>query len=165
MPDTQPRLMVSFSRNSRLQGLQPAGAQLTNQQRHLPRPDLAIALAGRGRFWIVLVCVLIFLGGFYFRKQITSKLTAYTSKARSVLQTASDRHPSDATSPKRQTARSKIQSCALKTSGSMVNRAKAECLLRTLPDMRERARPVQRIVPQFGTCHYAQLKDASETAL
>jgi hypothetical protein len=35
--------------------------------------------------------------------------------------------------------RSKIQSCALKTSGM--------------------------IVPQFGTCHYAQLKDANETAL
>ena len=82
--------MVSFPRNSRLLGLQPAGAQLTNQQRYLPRPDLAIALAGRGRFWIVLVCVL--LGGFYFRKQITSKQTAYASKARSVLQTASDRH-------------------------------------------------------------------------
>jgi hypothetical protein len=62
--------------------------------------------AGRGRLWIVLICVLVILCGFYFSKQITSELAAYASKASSVLPTASGRHPSDATSPKRQTARS-----------------------------------------------------------
>jgi len=61
---------------------------------------------GRGRLWFVLICVLALLAGFYFRKQITSRLAAYASKARSVLPTASDRHPSAAASPKLQTVRS-----------------------------------------------------------
>jgi hypothetical protein len=49
---------------------------------------------GWGRFWIVLICVFVLMGGFYFRKQITSKLAAYASKASSVLPTAGNRHPS-----------------------------------------------------------------------
>jgi len=61
---------------------------------------------GRGRLWVVLMCGLMFLGGFYFRKQITAKLAAYASKASAVLPAARDTHPSDAASPKRQTASS-----------------------------------------------------------
>ena len=54
---------------------------------------------------MVSICILVLLGGFYFRKQITSKLVAHAPKAR-WLPTASDRHPSDAASPKRQSAKS-----------------------------------------------------------
>jgi hypothetical protein len=61
---------------------------------------------GWGRFWIVLICALVFLGGFYFRKQITSRVDSYASKARSALPTVGDRHPSVAASPKRQTVSS-----------------------------------------------------------
>ena len=55
---------------------------------------------GRGRLWIGLICVIILMGGFYFRKQITARLAAYAPKASSVLPTAGDRNPSAAASPK-----------------------------------------------------------------
>ena len=61
---------------------------------------------GSGRLWMALICILVLLGGFYFRKQITSKLAAYAPKASSVLPTMSDRHLPVAASPKRQTASS-----------------------------------------------------------
>ena len=61
--------------------------------------------ARSGRLWMVSICILVLLGGLYFRKQITSKLGAYAPKA-SGIPTASDRHPSEAASPKRQSANS-----------------------------------------------------------
>jgi hypothetical protein len=61
---------------------------------------------GWGRFWIVLICGLVLLGGFYFSKQITSRVAPYASKVSSALPTAGDKHQSVAASPKRQTASS-----------------------------------------------------------
>ena len=61
---------------------------------------------GRRRLWIVLICVFVLMGGFYFRKQITSRLAPYASKVSSALPTVGDRHPSVAASPKRQTVSS-----------------------------------------------------------
>ena len=87
-----------------------------NQQHHRRRADLAIALAGigrccmknknketgGGRLRIVLICVLVLLGGYYYRKQVVSKLTACISKARSVLPMVSDRHSPVSANSKRQ---------------------------------------------------------------
>ena len=61
---------------------------------------------GRRRFWIVLICALVLLGGFYFRKQITARVAPYASGVSSALPTAGDKHPPVATSPKRQAASS-----------------------------------------------------------
>jgi hypothetical protein len=55
---------------------------------------------GKGLLWIILICIAALLSGFYFRRQITSKLGFYASKARSVIPAAGDRHPPQAISPK-----------------------------------------------------------------
>ena len=49
----------------------------------------------KGLLWIILICI-VALAGFYYRRQVTSRLADYVATARS-LAPSSDRHPSQET--------------------------------------------------------------------
>lgn len=49
----------------------------------------------KGLLWVILICI-VALAGFYYRRQVTSRLADYVATARS-LAPSSDRHPSQET--------------------------------------------------------------------
>ena len=60
---------------------------------------------GKGLLWIIVICIFVLLG-FYFRGQITSKLSRYATRAHSVSAAKSDKPATETARPKSQTVSS-----------------------------------------------------------